>query len=76
MSATTPPESPLPRLTGTGIDALVRGYSDAQLAVCYREAARRPGTEWLRLLSEEIGRRDAHGPQGNAGEDCPQRGPA
>ncbi len=43
------------------LDALVRGYSDKQLAEHYQSAAKQPGTEWHRLLSDEIGRRDGGG---------------
>lgn len=55
--------TPMRHLAGEEITALVQGYTDEQLARNYRVASEQPGTEWHRLLSEEIGRRDALGPQ-------------
>jgi hypothetical protein len=44
-------------VTDKQIDALVRGYSDEQLADLHRTASEQPGTEWVLLLSAEIARR-------------------
>lgn len=47
--------------TDAEIDAAVRAMPDERLAENYRHAAKHPGTEWHRLLSAEIGRRDGGG---------------
>jgi hypothetical protein len=48
-------------LSPAELDAVIRGYTDEKLAARYQDAAKHPGTEWHRLLSAEIGRRDALG---------------
>lgn len=52
-------EGLLPDFTGEELTALVHGYPDGKLAELYRSAT---GGEWRRMLSDEIGRRDALGP--------------
>jgi hypothetical protein len=47
----------IPDMTNKEIGALVRGYSDEQLAGLHRTASEHPGTEWVLLLSAEIARR-------------------
>jgi hypothetical protein len=49
----------VPDLPEHELTALVQGYPDEKLAELYRSAT---GSEWRRMLSEEIGRRDALGP--------------
>lgn len=48
-------------LTEAELVQLVQGYSDEKLAELYRTARAHPGTDWVRRLSAEIGRRDALG---------------
>jgi hypothetical protein len=54
------PVIPVRDLTMQEIVDVVQGYPDEKLAEFYQRSL--AGTEWHRILSEEIGRRDALGP--------------
>jgi len=46
------------------LEAHVRSLPDRRLSEAYQRACAQPRSEWYRLLSEEISRRDVTGPAG------------